>query len=219
LRDGDPERSLGMPLLQMLDSKAITQGEDRKCGLRSHPVLKEIVMKPRVFSFALFIAILAWQTFSYAGILGNSDTMDMIYKDESHCLVEPELRGNQDNPIACYCRDAIMDARYVYEDYLLTGKDRNLNGAYVTLKDRAQQTCGEHYDVAKAIETKDWQWSGPEVTREYPPEKEINQIQPDTQGFRTVEYKVHLTYRDSAGQVTKVENYTALDKLSPNTRK
>ena len=176
-------------------------------------------MKPRVSCFALFIAILAWHTFSYAGILGNSDNMDMVYSDESHCLVAPELRGKKDNPISCYCRDAIMDARYVYENYLLTGKDRNLNGAYLTLEHHAQQMCGEQYDVVKAIQTKDWQWNGPQVTREYPPEREINQIQPDSKGFRTVEYKVRLTYRDSAGQVIKVENLTAVEKLPANTKK
>lgn len=112
-----------------------------------------------------------------------------------------------------------MDARYMYENYLLTGKDRNLNGAYLTLEDHAQQMCGEQYDVVKAIKTKDWQWNGPQVTREYPPEGEINQIQPDSKGFRTVEYRVHLTYRDSVGQVIKVEDYTALDRLPPNPQK
>jgi hypothetical protein len=113
-----------------------------------------------------------------------------------------------------------MDARYVYENYLLTGKDRNLNGTYLTLEQYAQQICGKQYDVVvKAIQTKDWQWNGPQVTREYPPERKINQIQPDSKGFQTVEYKVHLTYRDLEGIVTKVENFTALDKLPSNIKK
>ena len=176
-------------------------------------------MKPRVSCFALFIAILAWHTFSYAGILRNSYNMDMVYSDESHCLVAPELRGNKDNPISCYCRDAIMDARYVYENYLLTGKDRNLNGAYLILMEHAQQMCGEKYDVYKATQTKEWQWNGPQVTREYPPERELQKIEPDSKGFRTIGYKVHLTYRDIGGRVTKVENFTALDKLPPDTKK
>ena len=175
-------------------------------------------MKPRVSCFTLFI-ILAWHTFSCAQILGNSDSMDMVYRDESHCLVAPEIRGEKDKPISCFCRDAIMDARYVYQNYLLTGKDRKLNGTYLTLWDHAQQMCGKQYDVLKATQTKDWQWNGPQVTREYPPESEINQIQPDSKGFRTVEYKVRLTYRDSVGQVIKVENLTAVDKLPTNTKK
>jgi hypothetical protein len=54
--------------------------------------------------------------------------------------------------------------------------------------------------------------------REYPPERKINQIQ-DRKGFQTVEYKVHLTYRDLEGIVTKVENFTALDKLPSNIKK
>jgi hypothetical protein len=178
----------------------------------------EIIMKPRVSCFTLFI-ILAWYTFSCAQILGNSDSMDMVYRDESHCLVAPEIRGEKDKPISCFCRDAIMDARYVYQNYLLTGKDRKLNGTYLRLWVYAQQMCGEQYDVLKASQTKDWQWPGPQVTREYPPESEINQIQPDSKGFRTVEYKVRLTYRDSVGQVIKVENLTAVDKLPTNTKK
>ena len=174
-------------------------------------------MRPFVFYFALFI-ILVWHTLSYAGVLGNSDSMDMVYRDESHCLVAPEIRGEKDNPISCFCRDAIMDARYVYENYLLTGKDRKLNGAYLTLWDHAQQMCGKQYEVLKATQAKNWQWHGPQVTREYPPESEINQIQPDGKGFRTVEYKVHLTYRDIGGHITKVENFTALEKLPPNIK-
>ena len=176
-------------------------------------------MKPCVSCFTLFIGILAWHTFLYAGTLGNRDSMDMVYSDETRCLLAPEIRGKQDNPISCHCRDAIMEARYVYATYLYTGKDRNLNGAYLRLWDYAQQMCGEQYDVLKATQTKNWQWNGPQVTREYPPEREINQIQPDSKGFRTVRYKVRLTYRGPGGHVTKVENFTALDKLLPNTKK
>ena len=79
--------------------------------------------------------------------------------------------------------------------------------------------CGEQYDVLKATQTEDWQWNGPQVTREYPPESEINQIQPDSKGFRTVEYKVHLTYRDPGGIVTKVDNFTAMERLPPSYKK
>ncbi len=77
----------------------------------------------------------------------------------------------------------------------------------------------EHYDVIKAIQTKDWQWNGPEVTRKYPPNSEIEQIKPDGRGFRTVEYEVRLTYRNRQGRAAKVENFTAFELLPPNPRK
>ncbi len=150
---------------------------------------------------------------------GLGTQMDKVYADESHCLVAPEIRRDSDNQISCYCRDAIMDARYVWGNYLLTGKDRNLNGAYLTLERHARQMCGEHYDVIKAIQTKDWQWNGPEVTRKYPPNSEIEQIKPDGRGFRTVEYEVRLTYRNRQGRAVKVENFTAFELLPPNPRK
>jgi len=169
-------------------------------------------MKRLVFFLTLF-PILVWHAFCYGGQLGNTNKMDMVYSDQSHCLVAPEIRGKKDNPISCFCRDAIIDAHYVYENYLLTEKDRNLKGVYLTLVDHAQQMCGETYDVYKVTQTKDWRWDGPQVTREYPPEREIHKIQPDSNGFRTVEYKVRLTYIDGRGRVAKVENFTALDKL------
>jgi hypothetical protein len=90
--------------------------------------------------------IFVWQALSYAGILGNVD-MNTIYKDQSHCIVAPELRGEEENRISCYCRDSIVDARYVYGTYVLEGKDRNLNGAYLTFEDHARQMCGDRYDV------------------------------------------------------------------------
>ena len=175
-------------------------------------------MRTLVYYFTVFV-ILVWHALSYAGILGNIDNMDSIYSDESHCLVAPEIRGKKDNPISCYCRDAIMDARYVYRNYVGPGKDRNLNGAYLTLEDHAKRMCGEQYDVLKAIQTEGWQWDGPQVTREYPPERELLIIQPDNKGSRTIEYKVHLVYFDKGGRVIKVENLTVVDKLPPNPKK
>ena len=109
-----------------------------------------------------------------------------------------------------------MDARYLYEIYLLTGKDRNLNGAYLTLADHAAQFCGEKFDVCNATQKEGWQWEGPQVTREYPPEKELLAITPDAKGFRNVEYKVHLSYLDKGGHIIKVEDFTAADKLHTN---
>jgi hypothetical protein len=170
----------------------------------------------RLVCFLTLFPILVWHAFSYAEHLRN---MNKVYSDESHCLVAPEIRGKKDNPISCFCRDAITDARYVYENYLLTGRDQNLNGVYLTLVDHAQQTCGEKYDVYKATQTTEWRWDGPQVIREYPPEREIQKIQPDSKGFRTVEYKVRLTYIDAEGRVIKVDNFTAVDKLPTSPQK
>ena len=108
----------------------------------------------------------------------------------------------------------------MYQNYLFTGKDRNLNGAYLTLMDHAQKVCGEKYDaIYKDTMTEDWHWNGPQVKREYPPEREIYRIQPDSKGFRTVEYKVTVTYVDASGRVIKFENFTAREKLRANIKK
>ncbi len=145
--------------------------------------------------------------------------IDKVYTDESHCLVLPEIRGDKDSSISCYCRDAIVDARYVWRTYLLSGKDRNLNGTYLTLLTNAGQMCGKGYDVSKAASDQEWRWNGPEVTRTYPSDSKIEEIRPDSKGFRTVQYLVQVTYRDQQGRITKVDNYTALDRLPPNFKK
>ncbi len=142
--------------------------------------------------------------------------MDKVYADESHCLTLPEIRSDKDNPITCYCRDAVEGARYVWFTYVLSGKDQNLNGPFLTLEIRAKELCGESFDVHKATVTKTWKWSGPEVVRNYPSDSEIKRISPDSNGFRLVKLNVRLTYRDAQGRVTKIENYTALEKFPPN---
>jgi len=106
-----------------------------------------------------------------------------------------------------------VDARYVYQNYLVTEKDRNLNGAFIRLWDFATQMCGENYDALKASQAEGWQWNGPQVTREYPPDIEIDKLQPDSNGFRAVPYKVRLTFHDQQRRVTKVESFTAVEKL------
>jgi hypothetical protein len=179
---------------------------------------RENIMKLLICFFILFF-ILVWHASSYAGELEKINKMNKVYSDESRCLVAPEIRGEKDNSVSCFCRDAIMDARYVYESYLLTGKDRNLNGVYLTLVDHARQMCGEKYNVYNATQTKGWEWDGPQVTREYPPERDLLKIKPDSKGFRTVEYKVHLIYLDKGGRVIKVDNFTALEKLPPEPKK
>jgi len=148
-----------------------------------------------------------------AGInpLGNEDSGGMVYGDDSHCLVANELRGMKDKPISCFCRDAIMDARYLYQTYLITRKDQKLYGAYLTLENHAQQMCGEKYDVCKAIQTKEWQWDGPQVTRGH----EVK-ILSNNDGSRSLEYKVYLTYFGTRGDVIKADSFTTVDKLFSN---
>lgn len=142
-------------------------------------------------------------------------TLDEIYKDETHCLAGPEMRGEKDNAISCYCRDALTDARYVYETYLLSGKDRNLNGTFLTLERNATEMCGDGYGVFSKTREKAWRWNGPEVTRTYPPDSIIEQIEPDSNGFRTVKYEVRLSYHDPHGRTTKVETFSATDEVVP----
>jgi hypothetical protein len=180
--------------------------------------LQEIIVGP-LASRLLALVILAWRACSYAGPLGDGNSLEKIYSDESHCLVAPEIRGETDDSISCFCRDAITDARYVVQNYFTNGKDRKLVGVVLTLWDHARRMCGAHFDALEATEAKDWRWSGPEVTRDYPPDSEIDQIPPDSHGFRSVRYSVRLTYRDPGGRVTRVENFTALDLFPPNPRK
>ena len=165
-------------------------------------------------SFVVFVALsLAFVSRHARGQDQPPINLDKIYRDESHCLVGPEIRSAADKPISCYCRDAIADARYVRRTYLDIGKDRNLNGTYLALEAWARQQCGDGHDVLKAEGS---QWNGPEVTRKYPPDGSIEQIKPDSNGFRTVKYEARLTYRDPQGGVTKVETFTAAEKLPPD---
>ncbi|MDP9267749.1 MAG: hypothetical protein M3P27_05415 [Acidobacteriota bacterium] len=156
------------------------------------------------------LALLGRPLFQQAGLPLNE--LDKVYQDESHCLVGPEIRGTGDQPISCYCRDAIVDARYVYTTYLLTGKDTNLNGAYLSLETTARRMCGGAEGTLRAATATDWQWKGPEVKRTYPSDSEVERIKPDSRGFRTVPYKVQLTFRDSRGHVTKVEAFRATER-------
>jgi hypothetical protein len=167
-------------------------------------------------SLLVLVALVVWEVVSPRSGRAQVDApinLDKVYTDESHCLVDPEIRSAADKPSSCYCRDAIADARYVRQTYLKTGKDRNLNGIYLVLEVWAGQRCGDGYDVLKAEESK---WNGPEVRRTYPPNSSIEKIKPDSNGFRTVTYEVQLTYRDQQGRVTKVENFRAAEKLPPD---
>jgi len=142
--------------------------------------------------------------------------LNKVYADESHCLILPEIRNEEDSPISCHCRDAIVDARYVWHTYLvpptsgpLRGRDENLYGTELTLQINATRMCGETYDVHKAVDAKDWKWNGPEVVRTYPPDEVLRQIKPDSHGMVHYEYTVVLLYRDSSGRVVRTESFTA----------
>jgi hypothetical protein len=139
--------------------------------------------------------------------------LDKTYADESHCLTGPEVRSEKDNPISCYCRDAIVDARYIWHTYLLTGKDPNLNGAELALQMHATQMCGEDYDVHKAVGAEDWKWNGPEVVRTSPPNDVLRQIKPDSRGMVHYEYTVVMLQHDLSGRVTKTDSFTAHDMV------
>jgi hypothetical protein len=103
----------------------------------------------------------------------NATTMDEIYKDESHCLTAPEIGGDKDASISCYCRDAIASARYVFLSYLLPAKDDNLSGVFLSLRELVGQKCGQQdYSVIHdETESQNWKWNGPEVVRTYPPDE------------------------------------------------
>jgi len=135
--------------------------------------------------------------------------LDKIYLDESHCLTVPEIRSDKDSPISCFCRDAIVDARYVWHTYLITRRDPNLNGTELRLQIDATHMCGEQYDVHKAVVAEDWKWNGPEVSRTYPPDDVLRQIKPDSHGMIHYEYTVVLLQRDSSGRIVQTESFAA----------
>lgn len=121
------------------------------------------------------------------------------------------------NHISCFCRDALADMYYIYHTYLITGKDANLNGPYLSLEITTKRICErEDADVQNIAERRIWQWDGPEITRIYPPDREVELLKPDARGFRNVPYTVVLTYRDSSGQTIDVKTFHAVEQLPPN---
>lgn len=150
-----------------------------------------------------------------SGTASTKNTMNQIYEDVSHCVTEPEIRGEKDAPISCYCRIAISDARYVYFTYLLAAKDTNLNGTFFVLQENVRQTCGEkNYDfIRDATESQNWKWNGPEVVRTYPLDDVVARISPEMKDGkptgRWIPFTVQLVYRDAQGRVTRTENYSS----------
>jgi len=138
--------------------------------------------------------------------------MNEVYRDESHCLTEADVRSDRDSQITCQCRDAIMDARYIYFTYLLPARDGNLTGPILALQQHAAETCGQDSRAAhEATQTREWTWGGPEVVRTYPSDDVIQRIRPkvkDGKPFgRWVPFTIQLVYHDAQGRVTRTENY------------
>lgn len=125
------------------------------------------------------------------------------------------MRGEQDDRISCFCRDAIAQAQYIYVTYLISSKDQNLNGPFLSLVLRIHDSCGSDFDAMEVAMDNYWKWDGPEVVRTYPTDEVIKRVkvEPMQKGARTlgrwVPYTVQLVYRDKKGQVMKTENYSS----------
>lgn len=151
----------------------------------------------------------------HAQDVGPNSDLQKIYADESHCLLDNELRNVDDQALSCSCRDALVQARYIYKTYFTTGKDPNLDGVYVEMGIRALRVCGK--DNSKFSDTGDdhWNWNGPEVIRTYLTDSEVERFPPDDSGWRRAPYSVKLIFHDEQGRVTKVELYTSSQAVSP----
>lgn len=90
--------------------------------------------------------------------------LNAIYQDESNCLVAPEIRTQADRPRSCFCRDALLDVWYVHSRYIAQGRDPNMNGPYMSLQLRAQDTCGKSVDVNAVSRMAMWTWPPPMLT-------------------------------------------------------
>ena len=143
---------------------------------------------------------------------GAFSDLDKVYRDETHCLTDADMRGDQDMRISCWCRDAVVDSRYVYATYLLPGKDPNLNGTFLALEQRVRDRCGATLNPLE-VERGNWNWDGPEVVRTYPADDVVARIAPETRNGkatgRWIPFTVQLVYRDSQGRVSRTENYSS----------
>ncbi len=165
---------------------------------------------------------------------GRMTEMNKVYGDESHCLTSADMRGDKDNPISCYCRDSIAQARYVYFTYVSVVSpqfDRNLTGVFLTLQKHAGEECGQ--DAAERLDMsfigkiqdatmlKDWKWDGPEVVRTYPADDVIKRIKPSGEhgSGRWVPFTVQLIYRDARGHVSRTEEYSSREFIPVSPEK
>jgi hypothetical protein len=150
---------------------------------------------------------------------GPALSLDKVYADQSHCLTDPDMRGDQDMRFSCYCRDALVDLRYVYATYLgntLNPKyDGNMNGPFIQLELRVNAVCGEGaYKALDIAMDKTWQWPGPEAVRTYPPDEVVARIKPEVrngQKWRGTPYTIQLVFRDPQGRVSRSETYSRVE--------
>ena len=174
-----------------------------------------------------FLLVLGMASVHAPGTEGQVPSdLDKVYADESHCLVSPEIRSEKDNPISCFCRDAIAEARYLYFAYVSVDSphyDRNVAGPFLALQKYAGEMCSRDTverlsldfigKIQDASTLKDWKWNGPEVVRTSPPDDVLRQIKPDSRGMIQYEYTVVILQRDSGGRVVKTESFTARDRV------
>jgi hypothetical protein len=175
-----------------------------------------------------FLLVLGMASIHTSGTEGQVPSdLGKVYADKSHCLVSPEIRSEKDHAISCFCRDAIVDARYLYFTYVLADPphyDRNVTGPFLALQNYAEERCS--HDEAERLSSdfiarmmdattkKDWKWNGPEVVRTYPPDDVLRQIKPDSRGMIQYEYTVVILQRDSSGRVVKTESFTARETIA-----
>jgi len=86
--------------------------------------------------------------------------------DVRHCLRVAETRDENDKPITCECRDAIVDARYMY--FVAVPKEGNLRGVFADLQAWVKEACGRGFADYEVVPWEKWKWEGPEVVRKYP---------------------------------------------------
>jgi hypothetical protein len=168
-----------------------------------------------VLCVGLVLIAMAEQSSGFGLNLQRQPTsLEAVYRDESRCLTSADMRGDQDMHMSCWCRDAIVDARYVYFTYVLGRKDPNLNGVFLSLEARINRQCGKGYQNAHKVATRDgWKWDGPEVVRTYPTDDVISRIAPEMRDGkpigRWVPFTVQLIFRDAQGHVKRTENYSS----------
>lgn len=156
-------------------------------------------------------------------------SLDKVYSDETHCLTSADMRGDRDLSISCWCRDAIVEARYVFFNYVSIEsgpKDPNLKGIFLRLEGNIPQNCGPEYQQKTdgVARVKDWRWNGPEVVRTYPSDEAVSRIKPEpyTKGGKSVgrwvPFTIQLVYKDAHGLILRTENYSSREYIPDFSR-
>src|SRR5215469_14740964 len=64
-----------------------------------------------------------------------------VYRDETHCLGDLEIRSDADNAISCHCRDALVDLRYVYQSKVRHRSSWPCHGIITKILTTAHRRC------------------------------------------------------------------------------